>query len=95
MTRLMAPVLGALSVSLIGCSTMQNTPQQDYVYEMGRICEAGATSTKLERVAPDGRYWMRSAGLSRRQPPRRPAPPARLMIRTHGASVESPKGPSS
>jgi hypothetical protein len=49
-------------MSLIGCATTQNTPQQDYVYEMGRICEASFTSTKIERVAPDGHYWIRGRG---------------------------------
>ena len=63
----MVPVFSGLAVSLIGCSTMQNTPQQDYVYEMGRICQAGATSTKVERVAPDGRYWIRGRGAGYEQ----------------------------
>jgi hypothetical protein len=39
---------------------MQTTPQQDYTYEMGRNCET--PTTKLERVAPDGRYWIQARG---------------------------------
>ena len=52
------PVLAALI--LAGCATLQTTPQQDYTYEMGRNCET--PTTKLERVAPDGRYWIQARG---------------------------------
>jgi hypothetical protein len=59
MTRLMALVLGALAVSLIGCSTMQNTPQQEYRFALGRICEREVPGqTRIERVEPNGRYWV-------------------------------------
>ena len=60
MTRLMALVLGALAVSLIGCSTMQNTPKQDYVWAMWeQHCKPqfATSSTRIDRVEADGRYW--------------------------------------
>ncbi|PWU20993.1 MAG: hypothetical protein C5B48_11800 [Candidatus Rokuibacteriota bacterium] len=59
-SRYLVCVIGALAC--LSCATVKNTPQQDYVYEMGRICEtsAGITSTKIQRVAPDGRYWIRA-----------------------------------
>jgi len=62
MTRLMALVLGALAVSLIGCSTMQNTPKQDYVWAMWANCQPqfSASDVVVTRVEPDGRYWARS-----------------------------------
>jgi hypothetical protein len=60
MTRLMALVLGALAVSLIGCSTMQNTPKQDYTWAMWDNCNTRLTlgsGLKVDRVEPSGRYW--------------------------------------
>src|SRR5262245_14726131 len=55
-SRYLVCVIGALAS--LSCATVKNTPQQDYTYEMGRICEtsAGITSTKIQRVAPDGHY---------------------------------------
>jgi len=47
-------VLAALI--LAGCaSSMQNTPQQDYTYEMAQGC-SNIPNAHLERVEPDGRY---------------------------------------
>lgn len=37
---------------------MQNTPQQDYTYEMARGC-SNIPNAQLERVEPDGRYWIK------------------------------------
>lgn len=48
-------------LSLAACATTQTTPQQDYTYEMGRKCET--PTTKLERVDPDGRYWILARGV--------------------------------
>src|SRR5438876_9959722 len=45
---------------LASCATTQTTPREDYTYEMGRNCET--PTTKLERVAPDGRYWIQARG---------------------------------
>jgi hypothetical protein len=38
---------------------MNNTPQQDYVWEMGRNCENKFTDLRMERVDSMGRYWVR------------------------------------
>ena len=68
MTRLVALVLGTLAISLIGCSTIQNTPKQDYTWELGKACNT--SDVFMERVSPDGRYfvWTRvSTGESRYQ----------------------------
>ncbi len=68
MTRLVALVLGTLAISLIGCSTIQNTPKQDYTWELGKACNT--SDVFMERVNPDGRYfvWTRvSTGESRYQ----------------------------
>lgn len=61
MTRLVVLVLGALAVSLVGCSTMQNTPKQHYVWAMWDQCkttdELRASTMRIDRVQPDGGYW--------------------------------------
>src|SRR5262245_13231085 len=47
---------------LAGCATAQNTPLQDYVWEMGRNCNAaGITMTKVD---PDGRYHLTGANVT-------------------------------
>ena len=51
--------LATLVALLAGCASIQNTPQQDYVWEMGRICDDRIFEYKMERVEPDGRYWIR------------------------------------
>lgn len=48
-------VLIALALLLVGCSTLQNTPQQDYVYDMARPCEANGVT--IAYVSPDGKDW--------------------------------------
>ncbi len=53
-----ASLLAALI--LTACATTQTTPRQDYTYDMGRKCET--PTTKLERVDPDGRYWIQARG---------------------------------
>jgi len=59
-------------LAVVGCaSTSATTAQQDYTYEMGRKCET--PTTKLERVAPDGKYWIQArgdAGLASTEYPR-------------------------
>jgi len=66
-----AGVASAL-LAVVGCaSTSATTAQQDYTYEMGRKCET--PTTKLERVAPDGKYWIQArgdAGLASTEYPR-------------------------
>jgi len=55
----------ALALALVmlgaGCASLQNTPQQDYVWEMGRICDGRFRDWYLDRVEADGRYTIRGA----------------------------------
>lgn len=53
--------LGLLVVSalLAGCALVQNTPKQDYVWDMGRVCDSEVFEFKMERVEADGRYWIK------------------------------------
>ena len=46
---------------LTGCAMLKNTPQQDYVREMGRICDARVSFWKMEEVRADGSYVVRGA----------------------------------
>jgi len=57
---LLRVVVTLTALTLVGCATAKNTPQQDYTYEMGRNCEIALapTSTKIDRVSPEGRYWI-------------------------------------
>ena len=55
MARLPALVLGTLAGLLAGCATIQNTPQQDYVYDMARPCERNGV--QIAYVSPDGKSW--------------------------------------
>jgi hypothetical protein len=50
-----------LLLSLAGCATTQETPQQAYVWEMGRICDGKSPFWRIERVEADGRYWVQGA----------------------------------
>jgi hypothetical protein len=51
-------ILWALAVSLTGCSTMQNTPQQDYTYPLLKECVGRFPGASLKRVESDGRWWI-------------------------------------
>ena len=57
--RNVATTLLVLIVLLSGCASMQNTPQQDYVWEMGRHCNT--SDMQMTRVEVDGRYWVQGA----------------------------------
>lgn len=48
-----------LSVGLAGCASIQNTPQQDEMWEIAHICEG--TLYRVTRVDPDGRYQVQGA----------------------------------
>jgi len=56
---LLGVVVTLATFVLTGCATFKNTPQQDYVYEMGRNCDS--TTMRLTRVEADGRYWVQGA----------------------------------
>lgn len=40
---------------LVGCVSMRNTPQQDYVHAMARPCEG--RGVQIDYVSPDGKSW--------------------------------------
>ena len=46
---------------ITGCAALKNTPQQDYVWEIGRICDSRVAFWKMEEVKPDGRATVRGA----------------------------------
>ena len=55
-------ILGLLiCVAGAGCATFKNTPQQDYVWEAGRICDRQVAFWKMDRVESNGRYWIQGA----------------------------------
>ena len=44
----------ALVIALAGCAALKNTPQQDYVWELGRVCDKQVSFWKMEEVRADG-----------------------------------------
>jgi hypothetical protein len=48
-----------IALFLAGCASLKNTPQQDLVWEMGKVCEGSLY--QVTRVEPDGRYWVQGA----------------------------------
>jgi hypothetical protein len=59
---LLGVVVTLATLILTGCATFKNTPQQDYVWELGKACDT--TEVFMERVNTDGRYyiWSRLGG---------------------------------
>ena len=45
----------------IGCASMKETPQQGYVWEMGRICDSRSNTWYMDKVEADGSYTIRGA----------------------------------
>jgi hypothetical protein len=54
-------ILFVAIIVLSGCATLKNTPQQDYVWEMSRVCDAQVDFWKMEEVKLDGSYMVRGA----------------------------------
>ena len=52
---------------LVGCATIQNTPEQDRTWAAYRACKAAgrAEHGQIERVDPDGRWWWSPASPTR------------------------------
>jgi len=46
---------------LAACATAKDTPQQEYVWAMGRICDSRSNQWYLDAVKPDGSYTVRGA----------------------------------
>ena len=47
--------IGMALLLMAGCATLQNTPEQEYVYAMAKPCEG--RGVKIDYVAPDGKSW--------------------------------------
>jgi hypothetical protein len=45
----------------IGCASMKDTPQQAYVWEMGRICDSRSNTWYMDKVEANGNYTVRGA----------------------------------
>jgi len=54
-------IVAALVTGLSACATFKNTPQQDYVWEIGRICDSRVSFWKMESVRADGSATVRGA----------------------------------
>jgi hypothetical protein len=46
---------------LMGCASAKDTPQQEYVWAMGRICDSRSNTWYMDKVEPDVRYTIRGA----------------------------------
>jgi TonB family protein len=51
----------AVLTTFAGCASVQNTPQQDYVWEMGRTCDARTNIWYMDTVESNGSYTIRGA----------------------------------
>ena len=60
-TRLLSSALLAVLAIFNGCASSQNSPQQEYVWEMGRVCDSRSNTWYMDKVEPDGRYTIRGA----------------------------------
>jgi hypothetical protein len=50
--------LAALAgLTVLGCATVKNTPEQDLAYARWAACERPSALVALDRVEPDGRIW--------------------------------------
>jgi hypothetical protein len=57
-------ILAVLSVVLTGCATFKNTPQQDYTWAIGHICDARSPFWRMDSVNADGSSVVRGATAS-------------------------------
>jgi hypothetical protein len=53
-TYLRGPAFLVALPLFIGCASMKETPQQEYVWEMGRICDSRSNTWYMDKVEPDG-----------------------------------------
>jgi hypothetical protein len=58
---LLGSALVAVLAILAGCASMKDTPQQAYVWEMGRICDGKSNTWYMDKVEADGSYTIRGA----------------------------------
>src|SRR5947207_2447458 len=62
--RILIAVLIVGFVWLPGCASFKNTPQQDYVWELGRMCQRENADWRMTRVDAAGRYWIQAGDAS-------------------------------
>jgi hypothetical protein len=60
-TRALGPAILGVLAMLAGCASMKETPQQAYVWEMGRICDSRSNTWYMDKVEVDGSYTIRGA----------------------------------
>jgi len=46
-----------LVIALAGCAVLKNTPQQDYVWELGRVCDRQVSFWKMDTVRADAKPY--------------------------------------
>jgi hypothetical protein len=51
----------AVLAILAGCASIKDTPQQAYVWDMGRICDGKSNTWYMDKVEADGSYMIRGA----------------------------------
>ena len=60
-SRLLGQTMLGMLALLAGCASMKETPQQAYVWEMGRICDSRSNTWYMDKVERDGSYTVRGA----------------------------------
>ena len=64
LSRLVGVFGVAVSVAAQGCASLQSTPIQQYVWEMGHNCEHVNSSWQITRVDAEGRYSIRGGNAT-------------------------------
>lgn len=60
-TSLLGSAFLVVLLFFVGCESMRNTPKQEYVWEMGRICDSRSNTWYMDKVEADGSYTIRGA----------------------------------
>jgi hypothetical protein len=60
-TSLLGSAFLVVLLLFVGCGSMRNTPKQEYVWEMGRICDSRSNTWYMDKVEADGSYTIRGA----------------------------------
>lgn len=60
-TRLLGSTMLGVLAMFAGCASMKDTPQQAYVWDMGRICDNRSNTWYMDKVESDGSYTIRGA----------------------------------
>ncbi len=64
--RLLIPlsIAALLAALVVGCATFKSTPQQDYIWEQAKVCDARTATLRIGRVSADGKmiWWQATMG---------------------------------